>query len=439
MPAREPHQSIQGDLFDTLARLFTGKPRTRRSTPETPRTGENGIPRTITLDGNPLAYRLRRSARRTIGFVIDETWRDCHRPHTLHHRHHRRRHPAQTPLDTKQNRPLPATKPHQTDPAQLGKRQRPALSGQPLTIAIEPAAVRRIAIHIETDHLRIRIPATAANPPELGAHLQKWLKTQAQTLLAGRLEHYAAKMNVRYDTFRLSNARTRWGSCSAKRHIRLNWRLIHCDLTLIDYVAIHELAHLTEMNHGPRFWPLSGNGTLPPNRHAKACANNPHDCSTCSATDPENRHPFSRDTTSIYNNPHHDNTGDIMRFLHTMLRVGDLNRSIDFYTRVMGMKLIRTTDNPEYKYTLAYLGYAANPEQAELELTYNYGVSQYDMGTAYGHIALSTDDIVTTCNRIREAGGKITREPGPVKGGTTVIAFLEDPDGYKIELIEQKD
>ena len=105
----------------------------------------------------------------------------------------------------------------------------------------------------------------------------------------------------------------------------------------------------------------------------------------------------------------------------------------------MGMKLIRTPDNPEYKYTLAYLGYAANPEQAELELTYNYGVSQYDMGTAYGHIALSTDDIVATCNRIREAGAKITREPGPVKGGTTVIAFLEDPDGYKIELIEQKD
>ena len=128
-----------------------------------------------------------------------------------------------------------------------------------------------------------------------------------------------------------------------------------------------------------------------------------------------------------------------MRFLHTMLRVGDLNHSIDFYTRVMGMKLIRTSDNTEYKYTLAYLGYAANPEQAELELTYNYGVSQYDMGTAYGHIALSTDDIVATCNRIREAGGKITREPGPVKGGTTVIAFIEDPDGYKIELIEQKD
>ena len=128
-----------------------------------------------------------------------------------------------------------------------------------------------------------------------------------------------------------------------------------------------------------------------------------------------------------------------MRFLHTMIRVGDLNPSIEFYTRVMGMKLIRTSDNPEYQYTLAYLGYESNPRQAELELTYNYGVSEYDMGTAYGHIALSTDDIAAACNRIRQSGGKITREPGPVKGGTTVIAFVEDPDGYKIELIEQKD
>ncbi len=126
-----------------------------------------------------------------------------------------------------------------------------------------------------------------------------------------------------------------------------------------------------------------------------------------------------------------------MRFLHTMLRVGDLNRSIDFYTNTMGMKLLRTKDNPEYKYTLAYLGYESNPEQAELELTYNYGTSGYEMGTAYGHIALSADDIVATCNRIREKGGKITREPGPVKGGTTVIAFVEDPDGYKIELIQE--
>ncbi|MDL2283547.1 lactoylglutathione lyase [Oxalobacter sp. OttesenSCG-928-P03] len=125
-----------------------------------------------------------------------------------------------------------------------------------------------------------------------------------------------------------------------------------------------------------------------------------------------------------------------MRFLHTMIRVGDLDRSIDFYTNVLGMKLLRTKDNPEFKYTLAYLGYGSNPEHAELELTWNYGVTSYEMGTAYGHIAIGTEDIYALCDRIREKGGTITREPGPVKGGTTVIAFLEDPDGYRIELIE---
>jgi lactoylglutathione lyase len=128
-----------------------------------------------------------------------------------------------------------------------------------------------------------------------------------------------------------------------------------------------------------------------------------------------------------------------MRFLHTMLRVGDLQRSIDFYTNVLGMKLLRTSDNPEYKYTLAFLGYGSNPEHAELELTYNYGVDKYDMGTAYGHIALSADDIYAVCDQVRAKGGNITREPGPVKGGTTVIAFITDPDGYKVELIERKD
>jgi len=125
-----------------------------------------------------------------------------------------------------------------------------------------------------------------------------------------------------------------------------------------------------------------------------------------------------------------------MRFLHTMLRVGDLQRSIDFYTRVMGMKLLRTTDRPDQQYSLAFLGYAANPEQAELELTYNYGVDKYEMGTAYGHVALGVRDIYATCEQIRANGGNITREPGPVKGGNTVIAFVTDPDGYKIELIQ---
>ena len=126
-----------------------------------------------------------------------------------------------------------------------------------------------------------------------------------------------------------------------------------------------------------------------------------------------------------------------MRFLHTMLRVGDLQRSIDFYTRVMGMRLLRTTERPEQKYSLAFVGYGANPEQAEIELTYNHGVSDYEMGTAYGHIALGVADVRGTCEKIRAGGGTITREPGPVKGGTTMIAFVADPDGYKIELIER--
>ena len=127
-----------------------------------------------------------------------------------------------------------------------------------------------------------------------------------------------------------------------------------------------------------------------------------------------------------------------MRLLHTMLRVGDLQRAIDFYTRVLGMTLLRTTDRPEQKYSLAFVGYGTNPDHAELELTYNYGVDRYELGTAYGHIALGVPDVYGACEKIRAAGGTITREPGPVKGGSTVIAFVTDPDGYKIELIERK-
>ncbi len=126
-----------------------------------------------------------------------------------------------------------------------------------------------------------------------------------------------------------------------------------------------------------------------------------------------------------------------MRLLHTMIRVGDLQRSIDFYTRVMGMTLNRTSENPEHKYSLAFVGFGKNPEHAEIELTYNWGVERYEMGSAFGHIALGVEDIVATCERIRAAGGQITREPGPVKGGTTMIAFVTDPDGYKIELIKR--
>ena len=126
-----------------------------------------------------------------------------------------------------------------------------------------------------------------------------------------------------------------------------------------------------------------------------------------------------------------------MRILHTMLRVGHLQRAITFYTEVLGMHLLRQSDNPEYKYTLAFLGYGSNPEHTELELTYNYGVEQYEIGTAYGHIAIAVPDVAAACLAVKERGGKVTREAGPVKGGSTIIGFVEDPDGYKIELIQR--
>ena len=126
-----------------------------------------------------------------------------------------------------------------------------------------------------------------------------------------------------------------------------------------------------------------------------------------------------------------------MRILHTMLRVGDLQRSIEFYTRVMGMRVLRTTERPEQKYSLAFIGYGDESEGAVLELTWNHGVDSYELGTAYGHIAIEVDDAYAACERIRAAGGTVTREAGPVKGGRTVIAFVQDPDGYKIELIER--
>jgi lactoylglutathione lyase len=125
-----------------------------------------------------------------------------------------------------------------------------------------------------------------------------------------------------------------------------------------------------------------------------------------------------------------------MRILHTMLRVGDLQRSIDFYTRIMGMSLLRTTDRADQKYSLAFIGYGSESEHAVLELTYNHGVHSYELGSAFGHVAIGVSDVRATCEKIRAAGGAITREPGPVKGGTTVIAFVQDPDGYKLELIQ---
>lgn len=125
------------------------------------------------------------------------------------------------------------------------------------------------------------------------------------------------------------------------------------------------------------------------------------------------------------------------RMLHTMIRVGDLDRSVAFYTKLLGMKELRRRDVPEGKYTLVFVGYADENEQAVIELTYNYGVETYEMGTGFGHLAVGVPDVAAACEAVRAGGGKVTREAGPVKFGTTIIAFVEDPDGYKIELIQR--
>ena len=127
-----------------------------------------------------------------------------------------------------------------------------------------------------------------------------------------------------------------------------------------------------------------------------------------------------------------------MRILHTMLRVSDLQRSIAFYTEILGMRLLRQQDYPDGKFTLAFVGYADESEAAAIELTYNYGVETYELGTAFGHIAVAVPDAAAACNAMRARGGKVVREAGPMKHGSTVIAFVEDPDGYKIELIQKK-
>lgn len=126
-----------------------------------------------------------------------------------------------------------------------------------------------------------------------------------------------------------------------------------------------------------------------------------------------------------------------MRMLHTMLRVGDLDTSIAFYTEVLGMSLLRRKDYPQGRFTLAFVGYQPESEGAVIELTHNWDQSHYDLGDGYGHIALAVADIYATCERIRDQGGKITREPGPMKHGTSILAFVEDPDGYKVELLQR--
>lgn len=126
-----------------------------------------------------------------------------------------------------------------------------------------------------------------------------------------------------------------------------------------------------------------------------------------------------------------------MRLLHTMIRVGSLDRSIQFYTEVLGMKLLRQQEYPDGEFTLAFVGYGEESETAVIELTYNWGTESYDLGDGFGHVALGVEDIYTMCEEIKKRGGNVTREPGPMKHGATVIAFVEDPDGYKIELIQR--
>ncbi len=127
-----------------------------------------------------------------------------------------------------------------------------------------------------------------------------------------------------------------------------------------------------------------------------------------------------------------------MRILHTMLRTGNLDRAIDFYTNVLNMKLLRRHEYPHGKFTLAFLGYQDETQGSVIELTYNWGVASYEIGTAYGHIAIEVDDVYLACEQVKQRGGKIVREPGPMSGSTTVLAFIEDPDGYKIEFIQKK-
>jgi len=128
-----------------------------------------------------------------------------------------------------------------------------------------------------------------------------------------------------------------------------------------------------------------------------------------------------------------------MRILHTMLRTGDLQRSVDFYTNILGMRLLRQKDYPDGKFTLAFLGYGGEADNTVIELTYNWGVDSYDMGNAYGHIAIEVDDVYAAADKIKAMGGKILREAGPMNAGTTIIAFVEDPDGYPIELIGKRE
>ena len=192
-----------------------------------------------------------------------------------------------------------------------------------------------------------------------------WLKTQALEALAPRAAHFAEPGDCRHRESAFPTRAPSGGSAAKRGTIRLNWRLVHLEPRLADYVVAHEVAHLVEMNHSKRFWARRG---LYPDWRGRATART------------RRRRPS-----------HHE--GTTMRILHTMLRVGDLQRSMKFYTEVLGMRLLRTTERPEQKYSLAFVGYGGEERAAEIELTYNYGVERYELGTAYGHIALGVPDI----------------------------------------------
>ncbi len=264
MASKRPRFPFQPDLFGFIAGALSGEkkkpeapsfdrlPSPRSEKKETSRRTD--LPRTIDLDGTSVSYLLHRSSRRTIGFVIDESGLRVTAPkrsaiHTIENALIEKRKWILDKLDYYRNR-------RQAKPAPLNWQDGTVFPylGRELTLHLEKSATLRPVFRLDENSLAIRL--SPENPVTVADHLKKWLKTQAREIFTGRLQLYAEKMNVRFDSFGLSGAHTRWGSCSAKRHIRLNWRLVHCDMSLIDYVVIHELAHLSEMNHSPRFWAI---------------------------------------------------------------------------------------------------------------------------------------------------------------------------------------
>lgn len=268
MAAKRPPFPLQPDLFDFVANALFGKKtagpdRSSGKIVPPPRQKKNGlrdegISRTVNLNGQTISYLLRRSSRRTIGFLIDESGLKVTAPrrsalYSIENALQEKRKWILDKLDfyrcrQKSKPPMPDWKNGAVLPY-LGKERVLQLDSRDTPDSVFSLHENRLDI----------CTASSGNPAVLSLQLKNWLKSQAASIFLERLHFYAHQMNVRFDSFALSDARTRWGSCSAKRHIRLNWRLIHCDMFLIDYVVIHELAHLREMNHSPRFWAIVKN------------------------------------------------------------------------------------------------------------------------------------------------------------------------------------